>query len=766
MINPHAILKASFRAKVLASFVVCLVAVMAATLFIVDRFITQQSEREARNTLTTANSVLLNSEQARTHNLILRFNRLPNEPRYRAAFNQGDPVTLQKGPLTDLMTEQGVEVVFYAGLVNGALKIVDVEPRDPQLATTEFEKAAQPAINQALQNQPEKADTVRVNQQLYDVIAIPAHDTDGTLMGVLVIGTRLGLTTAQEFSEITGSRIALMASGHVVASTTLIGPKMDEQFGSLFKNLLAGEPGDMTADVGVQSVVLDGDPYYATAGHFSSLGGDKAIGYVLLNSRAEALRSAADTKLRLLMAGLAAIVIGATVVWALIKRVTQPLIELRDTAAAVGGGDFSRRLPVRGRDEFGQLASAFNEMTHDLQKSHAELEQTVTTLRNTQQQLIQSEKLSAVGEFVAGVAHELNNPLAAVMGFSEMLKDSDPDSKNRRHLEIIHKSAERCQKIVQSLLSFARRQKPERKPVQVQQIVEAVLEIVSYPLRTSNIEVVTRFDTTVPYVHADNHQIQQVVLNIINNARQAIEEHGACPRGQIKIITEASAETVRIVIQDNGPGIPEENLRRVFDPFFTTKKVGVGTGLGLSLCYGMVQEHGGSIMAMNRPDGGATFIIELPAMHLPGDTTELIRAEKNNDSAEDEGAGKRVLVIDDELAILDMLGESLGGFGYEVDKANDGRRALDLLSKNDYHVTLCDWKMPGLNGRQVYEHLRDRKPEACRRFIFISGDVVNEAMRGFLEQESRTCLSKPFTLGDVREAIRSLTRQIEPLRKP
>jgi CheY-like chemotaxis protein len=171
----------------------------------------------------------------------------------------------------------------------------------------------------------------------------------------------------------------------------------------------------------------------------------------------------------------------------------------------------------------------------------------------------------------------------------------------------------------------------------------------------------------------------------------------------------------------------------------------------------MIQEHGGSICALNRPGGGATFIIELPAMHLPGDTTELVRADKQNDGTEDEGAGKRVLVIDDELAILDMLGESLGGFGYEVDKANDGRRALDLLSQNDYHVTLCDWKMPGLNGRQVYEHLRDRKPEACRRFIFISGDVVNEAMRGFLEQENRTCLSKPFTLGDVREAIRSLT---------
>jgi len=763
MINPHAILKASFRAKVLASFVTCLVAVMTATLFIVDRCITEQSEREARNTLTTANSVILSSENERMSYLLQRFRRLDKEPRYRAAFNEVDAKSLS-GPMNDLMTEQDVNFVFYTKVEYDHTKILDAEERDAQLSAPAFESAAQPTVDEALQDQP-VSDTVRVNQQLYDVIAVPVHDSESALLGVLVIGTRLGPSTAQEFSEITGSHIALMANGHVVAST-LNGAKADEQFANLFKNLLIDGRGDMTADVGVQPVVLDGVHYYATAGRFKSLGRDTAIGYVLLNSNEEALGSAADVKRLLLLVGLVAILAGAAVVWLLIKRVTQPLLELRDNAEAVGGGDFTRRVPVRGRDEFGQLASAFNQMTQDLQQSHAELAQTVTTLQNTQQQLIQSEKLSAVGEFVAGVAHELNNPLAAVMGFSEMLKDSDPNSKNRRHLEIIHKSAERCQKIVQSLLSFARRQKPERKPVQMQQIVEAVLEIVSYPLRTSNIDVVTQFDPAAPYVHADSHQIQQVVLNIINNARQAIEEHGARPRGQIRIITESSAETVRIVIQDNGPGIPEENLRRIFDPFFTTKKVGVGTGLGLSLCYGMVQEHGGSIMAMNRPDGGATFIIELPAMHLPGDTTELVRAEKRNDGAEDEGAGKRVLVIDDELAILDMLGESLGGFGYDVDKANDGRRALDLLSQNDYHVTLCDWKMPGLNGRQVYEHLRDRKPEACQRFIFISGDVVNEAMRGFLEQESRTCLSKPFTLGDVREAIRSLTRQVEPAKKP
>jgi two-component system, NtrC family, sensor kinase len=754
MKNPHAILKASFRAKVLASFIICMAAVMAATLFVVNRCINNQSEREARNTLTTANSVFLNSEQVRMRNLLLRFRNLPNEPRFRGAFVTADPQSL-RDPLQHLMLEQGVDFVFYAASINDTPKILDHEERDQMISAAAFEAAAQPAMSQALQDQP-MTDTVRVNRQLYDVVAIPVynagHDPAAELLGVLVIGTRLGQNTAQEFSEITGSRIALMANGHVVAST-LNGAKADEQFSDFFKNFLfrSGDAAEENAEV--RPVELDGEHYYGTAGRFNSLGGDTAIGYVLLNSREASLRSAAEVKNLLFAFSIGAILVGAAIVWLLVKRVTHPLLELRDNAEAVGAGDFSRRVPVRGRDEFGQLASAFNQMTHDLQHSRAELEQTVTTLQNTQQQLIQSEKLSAVGEFVAGVAHELNNPLAAVMGFSEMLKESDTNQKNRRHLEIIFKSAQRCQKIVQSLLSFARRHKPERKPVCVNNTVEAVLEIVAYPLRTSNVEVVTQFDATLPIVFADDHQLQQVILNIVNNGRQAIEEHGTQPRGLIKIITEASGETVRVIINDNGPGIPEDNLARIFDPFFTTKKVGSGTGLGLSLCYGIVHEHGGTITALNRPGGGATFIIELPAMRLPGDTTELLRANEPKKNSDAEGAGKKILVIDDEQPILDMLRECLSGCCYEVDTVGDGREALEQLSQNHYDVTLCDWKMPGLNGRQVYEHLRDRRPEACRRFVFISGDVVNETMRGFLEKENRLCISKPFTLSDVHDAI-------------
>jgi two-component system NtrC family sensor kinase len=393
-------------------------------------------------------------------------------------------------------------------------------------------------------------------------------------------------------------------------------------------------------------------------------------------------------------------------------------------------------------------------MTENLQQSRAELEQTFEKLKGTQAQLVQSEKLSAVGEFVAGVAHELNNPLAAVMGFSEILKDADVDLKYRRYLEMIFKSAQRCQKIVRSLLSFARRHQPERKPVPVNDLVETVLEIVGYQLRTNNIEVITQFDPTLPVVLVDDHQIQQVLLNVVNNARQSIENYR--PDGWIKIITEASDENARIIIHDNGPGIPEENMRRIFDPFFTTKEIGQGTGLGLSLCYGIIKEHGGTITPLNRHGEGATFIIELPVLRMEGDTTKMLRLAEINLSPAREGTGTNILVIDDEETILEVLREELTSHGYNVEVASGGEAGLRRLRQNNCDVVFCDWKMPGLNGRQVYENLRAADPHLCRRVVFITGDMVNEPMRGFLEKEKRLCLAKPFTFDEVRDAIKNV----------
>jgi two-component system NtrC family sensor kinase len=341
------------------------------------------------------------------------------------------------------------------------------------------------------------------------------------------------------------------------------------------------------------------------------------------------------------------------------------------------------------------------------------------------------------------------------MGFSELLRNSaDADSKQKRHLEMIHKCALRCQKIVQALLSFARRRAPERKVVCVNGLIEAAAEILTYQLRTSNVEIQLKLNPQLPQAMVDPHQIQQVFVNLINNARQAIEAHQ--PQGWIRITTEARAHFVRIVVQDSGPGIAPENLSKIFDPFFTTKDVGQGTGLGLSMCYGIIKDHGGTITPVSRPGEGAIFIIKLPITHEVTATHDEVSSTNTEFLNAREGVGKRVLVIDDEEPILQMVREALTLRGYQVDVASDGSAALQHFSRTRYDVTICDWKMPGLNGREIYERVRAQDPAQAERFIFITGDVVTDRTQRFFAERERPCLPKPFSLHDFRGAVRKI----------
>jgi CheY-like chemotaxis protein len=249
----------------------------------------------------------------------------------------------------------------------------------------------------------------------------------------------------------------------------------------------------------------------------------------------------------------------------------------------------------------------------------------------------------------------------------------------------------------------------------------------------------------------DPHQLQQVFLNIINNARQAIEAHQ--PQGSIRISSESCGQNVRVTFQDNGPGISEENLKRIFDPFFTTKEVGKGTGLGLSLCYGIVKEHGGTIKVTSNPGEGANFTLEIPS---GAGLKEAQKATEPLDPAFSQvryGTGKKVLVIDDEEAILQMMRETLHQHGFQVDVARDGESALRRLSQTPYDLALCDWKMPGLNGQEVYERLRADNPLLSERMIFITGDVINDRTQKFLQDRQKVCLSKPFSLSEFCIAI-------------
>jgi two-component system NtrC family sensor kinase len=741
----------SFRAKVLVPVIAVMVLLLAVTVWVVNQHIATQAEADARESLATANAVFKNSRVIRDRNLFVRFRNLSKEPRFTTTLLKTDSATI-RAYLLGTMTEEQIDFVLFSpnnGAVEGDEPLL--QNHDQMVPPGEFVAATGKSVSRAFLGDVQ-ADTIRVGEKLYDIISVPVHGTGDTLIGALTYGEEVGWKVAQEFSGITHGPIVLLAGGRVIAST-LPGGESDARLRGLFKDLSDAAGKSLSFDAGKATIA--GERYSFSGGRFATLNHDDSLGFLLLRSYEPALRALHQTQQLLLGFSVFAILIGGVIVWFFVNKVTEPLRELRDSAEAVGKGDFSRRVEIRSEDECGELARVFNQMTENLKQSREQLEMTVDTLKTTQSQLIQSEKLSGIGEFIAGVAHELNNPLASVMGFSELLRMApDTDPKHKRHLEMIHKCALRCQKIVQALLSFARRRAPERKVVCMKDLIEAAAEILTYQLRTSNIELILQLDPHLPQAMVDPHQIQQVFVNIINNARQAVEAHQ--PKGWIKVTTETRGHFVRVAIQDSGPGIAPENLSKIFDPFFTTKDVGQGTGLGLSMCYGIIKEHGGTITPRSKPGEGATFIIELPITHEAADDAGENTSHETEFINLREGVGKKVLVIDDEEPILQMVREALVQRGYEVDLAPDGESGLEHLSRKRYDVTLCDWKMPGLNGREVYERIRAQSPAQAERFIFITGDVVNDRTQKFFEERNRPCLPKPFSLHDFRGAIRKV----------
>jgi two-component system, NtrC family, sensor kinase len=755
--------KAGLRTKILVPVTAVMVLLLAATVLIVNQRLQQQVEENSRQQLDAAKLRFQLEQTNHLNQLKFRFQSLAREPIYVAAFrvrdDNGRPnqKTIQTQLATMVekegLTNEGVAFIYFAP--------ADFSPPVIQMLTNSLSDADVAAgcaasVKSALADAP-LPDTVRIGTNLFNVISIPIFNVFGDqIIGALAFGEELGLSVAQDLCTGTGgSSCAAFFAGTNVITSTLPGANDPAGLVARFRGL------DARAGINapLERAVIDGKHYFCSSGNFSSLNHDATLGYLLFTSYEDELTALSATRSLLAAFSMAAILIGSVAVWFLVYRAMRPLSELRNSAEAVGRGDFSRRVNIRTRDECGELATVFNRMTENIEQSQAQLQQTVQTLKNTQQQLIQSEKLSAVGEFVAGVAHELNNPLAAVMGFSEILRDTGADDKHHRHLDLIHKSAQRCQKIVQSLLSFARRHQPERKPVAVNQLVEDVIEIVGYQLRTSNVEIKLELAPRLPVLLADGHQLQQVLINLINNARQAIEAHQ--PSGQISVKTETNGKVVRIVIHDNGPGIPPENLKRIFDPFFTTKEVGKGTGLGLSLCYGLIQEHGGSITPASQPGQGATFTIELPVTNDAGGVAEnAVPAPAASPDNLREGAGKKILLIDDEEMLLEMIREDLRRHGYEVTAAGSGEAALREIHAQKFDAICCDLKMPGLNGRQVFDWICVARPDLSRRVIFMTGDIINEPLQKFLDQEKIHCLNKPFALGEMRQTIKTMLAKL------
>ena len=389
-----------------------------------------------------------------------------------------------------------------------------------------------------------------------------------------------------------------------------------------------------------------------------------------------------------------------------------------------------------------------------------------TDKRRLQEQLLQSEKMSAIGQLIAGVAHDLNNPLASVVGFSDLLGEAaDVPPRLAEPLAVIRQEAERASAIVRNLLSFARRQEGERQLQSIRPILESTHQLLKNQLLAARIELTLEFEPGLPEVEVHANQIKQVFVNIINNAAQAITSMRARGGGgRIEIVTKCEPDGLSVNVSDNGPGIPEDVAQRVFEPFFSTKSEGEGTGLGLSICLGIVKEHGGTMRV--EPGGagsgrGATFTVELPT----GVRSELSPLDRpGHASAATAPAPSerlerlRVLVVDDEPHILHYMQATLESWGHEVAVARDGSQALKRALMQPFDLIICDLRMPRLGGREMFQTLARMHPTVADRIIFATGDTVRGDTLQFLEELGRPFLQKPFKLDALRRVLAGVVK--------
>ena len=372
--------------------------------------------------------------------------------------------------------------------------------------------------------------------------------------------------------------------------------------------------------------------------------------------------------------------------------------------------------------------------------------------RDLYQQLLQAEKLAVLGQTISQVAHELNNPLATILSWAERLQEQTLDATSKRGAEAIVNATERATRIVRDLLTYAKPRPSTRAMIDLNHVVRETLELRAEEQAANSIDVVTALAAGLPPVFADAHRIQQVLLNLMNNAEQAmVTSHG---RGSLVVRTwhDAALNTVSFDVSDDGPGLAPEIRTKIFDAFFTTKPVGEGTGLGLAVAYNIVKDHGGRIRVDSEAGRGTSFVVDLPVSA----TAEAPPSPSPSPAPSPKEAvrGASVLVVEDERALASAMGEALQDAGLKVDIAGDGEDALARIRKGGYDAVICDLKMPRVSGMVIYRAIAAATPSLARRVIFVTGDVAATDAERFLAESGCRWLVKPFRTDALLRAVR------------
>jgi PAS domain S-box-containing protein len=371
----------------------------------------------------------------------------------------------------------------------------------------------------------------------------------------------------------------------------------------------------------------------------------------------------------------------------------------------------------------------------------------VTESKHLEQQLLQSEKLAAIGQMVSGVAHELNNPLTAIIGVSDLLRERAPDDAFRRQTELVQKQARKAAGLVQGLLTFSRPSRPHSQQVRLESLINRAIDLQRPVLDKHHITV--EFDAAqgLAAAEADSNQLVQVFVNILANAEQAISS--AREQGRIQIRATSSDGKIEVLVDDNGPGIPADNRTKVFDPFFTTRRAGGGSGLGLTICLVILKEHGGSIEALSSPEGGARMRIVLPAA-ISG---AALRWRTPSTQPREGLRGRSILIVDDEEDIRELVSEGLSARGATVDTAQNGDEAWNRLSGKSYDAVLCDFNLVGIDGLQLFDRVSQRESRVNPLFLFITGELLGPDQVSALERKGARALQKPFQISELAAAL-------------
>jgi signal transduction histidine kinase len=443
--------------------------------------------------------------------------------------------------------------------------------------------------------------------------------------------------------------------------------------------------------------------------------------------------------------------------------VTRSLRRLVEDTNKIGLGNLDYSLGAAPNDEIGDLSRAFEDMAQHLKQTLVssdilaaeiiERKRAETENQQLRSKAEVSNRLAAIGEMSAGIAHEINNPLTGILGFSEWLaKREDLPEDVTTQLKIIADGSNQVKGIVKRLLTFGRQSKLLKTRVNINELIDATLEIRNYVLKTANIEVMKHLDPALPELMADPGQMQQVFINLIINAEHSMKQ--ADGQGLLGIVTEKIESNIRIYFQDNGTGMSREIQDKIFNPFFTTKEVNEGTGLGLSLSHAIIAQHGGTIEVESQPGQGARFIITLPLTPVAPEPPAIEPAE--TPFSIDKIQAANILAVDDEEVVRELIQTILSGSVHLLDTAANLEEALQKLDGTSYDIVLLDMRMPGMSGMELYEKIKAKRPRLTRQVICMTGDALSTDIMTFLEHNKLMSIIKPFEREALLDKMRSL----------